>query len=139
MANVLTQLFEVTEQFNMETRPELLLLQKTMVVTEGVARDLDPKLNMWDIAEPIVKKWMEDKISPDTKIKQGIEGLSRFGVAISEFPNFLSDARKTNETFNRFLEESQSRSRQSQNYFKRNSFWIITVVALISLVILITG
>ena len=86
-----------------------------------------------------VKKWMEDKISPDTKIKQGIEGLSRFGVAISEFPNFLSDARKTNETFNRFLEESQSRSRQSQNYFKRNSFWIITVVALISLVILITG
>jgi len=86
-----------------------------------------------------VKKWMEDKISPDTKIKQGIEGLSRFGIAISELPNFLNDARKTNETFNRFLEENQSRSRQNQNYFKRNSFWIITIVVLISLVILITG
>ncbi len=139
MANVLTQLFEVTEQFKMETRPELLLLQKTMVVTEGVARNLDPNLNMWDIAEPIVKQWMEDKISPDKKIKQGIEGLSRFGVALNEFPNFLSDARKTNESFNKFLEESQLKSRQGQNFFKRNVFSIITITALISLIILIIG
>tara|TARA_B100000886_G_scaffold62263_1_gene38584 strand:- start:905 stop:2416 length:1512 start_codon:yes stop_codon:yes gene_type:complete len=139
MANVLTQLFEVTEQFRMETRPELLLLQKTMVVTEGVARSLDPNLNMWDIAEPIVKKWMEDKLSPEKKIKQGIEGLSRFGVALNDFPDFLSDAKKTNESFNRFLEESQSRTRQSQNYFKTNGFWIITIVAFIFILALIMG
>ena len=123
----------------METRPELLLLQKTMVVTEGVARSLDPNLNMWDIAEPIVKKWMEDKLSPEKKIKQGIEGLSRFGVALNDFPDFLSDAKKTNESFNRFLEESQSRTRQSQNYFKTNGFWFITIVAIIFILALIMG
>ena len=88
MANVLTQLFEVTEQFNMETRPELLLLQKTMVVTEGVARDLDPELNMWDIAEPIVKKWMEDKISPDTKIKQELRVYLGLALLSASSPTF---------------------------------------------------
>ena len=51
-------LFEVTGLFDMRTRPELLLLQKTMVVVEGVARSLDPKLDMWTTAEPVVREWM---------------------------------------------------------------------------------
>ena len=53
MARLLTQLFEVTELFQMRMRPELLLLQKTMVVVEGVARYLDPNINMWMAAEPV--------------------------------------------------------------------------------------
>ena len=56
MARLLTQLFEVTEQFDMETQPQLLLLQKTMVVVEGVARTLNPNLNMWKTAEPVVRQ-----------------------------------------------------------------------------------
>ena len=58
MADLLGQLFAYTEVFDMETRPELLLLQKTMVVVEGVARSLDPALNMWTAAEPIAREWM---------------------------------------------------------------------------------
>ena len=54
MAKLLTLLFEVTQVFDMETRTELLLLQKTMVVVEGVARTLDPAFNMWKTAEPVV-------------------------------------------------------------------------------------
>ena len=56
MAKLLTLLFEVTGLFDMRTRPELLLLQKTMVVVEGVARSLDPKLDMWTVAEPVVRE-----------------------------------------------------------------------------------
>ena len=59
MADLLGQLFAYTEVFDMETRPELLLLQKTMVVVEGVARALDPELNIWTAAEPIAKAWIE--------------------------------------------------------------------------------
>jgi ubiquinone biosynthesis protein len=64
MARLLTLLFEVTELFEMETRPELVLLQKTMVVVEGVARTLDPAFNMWRTAEPVVADWIAGNLGP---------------------------------------------------------------------------
>ena len=64
MAKLLMLLFEVTGLFDMRTRPELLLLQKTMVVVEGVARSLDPKLDMWKVAEPVVREWIERHLGP---------------------------------------------------------------------------
>lgn len=64
MAKLLTLLFEVTEIFKMQTRPELLMLQKTMVVVEGVARTLDPRLDMWKTAEPVVREWIERNLGP---------------------------------------------------------------------------
>lgn len=69
MARLLTQLFEVTEQFNMHTQPQLLLLQKTMVVVEGVARTLNPRLNMWVTAEPVVRAWIERYLGPIGKLE----------------------------------------------------------------------
>ena len=71
MARLLTQLFEVTAQFNMQTQPQLLLLQKTMVVVEGVARTLNPDLNMWVTAEPVVRGWIERKLGPVGRIETG--------------------------------------------------------------------
>lgn len=64
MAKLLTLLFEVTELFDMETRPELLMLQKTMVVVEGVSRTLDPHFNMWKAAEPVVGDWIAKNLGP---------------------------------------------------------------------------
>jgi ubiquinone biosynthesis protein len=64
MARLLTLLFEVTELFDMETRPELVMLQKTMVVVEGVSRTLNPKFNMWKAAEPVVGDWIRDNLGP---------------------------------------------------------------------------
>ena len=61
MADLLGQLFAYTEVFDMATRPELILLQKTMVVAEGVARSLDPELNLWTAAEPIARAWVESQ------------------------------------------------------------------------------
>ncbi|MBV2145043.1 2-polyprenylphenol 6-hydroxylase [Falsochrobactrum sp. TDYN1] len=64
MAKLLTLLFEVTELFDMETRPELLMLQKTMVVVEGVSRTLDAHFNMWKAAEPVVGDWIAKNLGP---------------------------------------------------------------------------
>jgi ubiquinone biosynthesis protein len=64
MGRLLTYLFEVTERFGMETRTELILLQRTMVVVEGVARTLDPHINIWQAARPIVENYISDSIGP---------------------------------------------------------------------------
>jgi ubiquinone biosynthesis protein len=136
MANVLTQLFEVTEQFQMETRPELLLLQKTMVVTEGVARDLDPDLNMWDIAKPVVSKWMEEKISPEKKIKKTIDDISKFGSAINDLPELIHSAKIANENIHKIL-DAKDKNREKQNFFMKSFFWIITLFILLSSIIIL--
>ena len=64
MAKLLTLLFEITALFEMTTRVELVMLQKTMVVVEGVARKLDPQLNMWSTAEPVVGAWIAENLGP---------------------------------------------------------------------------
>ena len=89
MAKLLTLLFEVTSLFDMRTRPELLLLQKTMVVVEGVARSLDPKLDMWSTAEPVVREWMTRHLGPAGKLKSVAEGASDIGRLIGSAPGLL--------------------------------------------------
>jgi len=69
MAKLLSLLFEVTALFDMSTRLELVMLQKTMVVVEGVARRLDPRLNIWSTAEPVVGAWIADKLGPRGKLE----------------------------------------------------------------------
>lgn len=64
MAKVLTLLFDITALFDMRTRTELVMLQKTMVVVEGVARSLDPQLDMWTGAEPVVRSWVARNLGP---------------------------------------------------------------------------
>jgi ubiquinone biosynthesis protein len=78
MAKLLTLLFEVTSLFDMRTRPELLLLQKTMVVVEGVARGFDPKLDMWAISEPVVREWMERHLGPAGRIEDAAKDATNF-------------------------------------------------------------
>ncbi|MEO3386629.1 2-polyprenylphenol 6-hydroxylase [Mesorhizobium sp. CAU 1741] len=75
MARLLTLLFEVTELFDMQTRTELVLLQKTMVVVEGVARTLDPAFNMWRTAEPVVGDWIRANLGPRGMLDDAREGL----------------------------------------------------------------
>jgi ubiquinone biosynthesis protein len=76
MAKLLTLLFEVTELFDMATRSELLLLQKTMVVVEGVARALDPAFNMWRTAEPVVGDWIAANLGPRGLLSDAREGVT---------------------------------------------------------------
>ncbi len=77
MAKLLSLLLEVTGLFDMRTRPELILLQKTMVVVEGVARGFDPKLDIWTTAEPVVREWVERNLGPLGKIEGAVAGAGR--------------------------------------------------------------
>ena len=90
MARLLTLLFEVTGLFDMRTRPELLLLQKTMVVVEGVARSLDPRLDMWTVAEPIVRQWVERNLGPAGRLEGAAEGAFEVGRFLGAVPGLLS-------------------------------------------------
>ena len=81
MAKLLTLLFEVTALFDMKTRTELVLLQKTMVVVEGVARCLDPKLDMWATAEPVVRTWIEGNLGPIGRL----DDARRAGLSLAKF------------------------------------------------------
>jgi predicted unusual protein kinase regulating ubiquinone biosynthesis (AarF/ABC1/UbiB family) len=62
-------LFEVTERFGMETRTELILLQRTMVVVEGVARSLDPEMNIWTVARPVVEEYIRENVGPKALVR----------------------------------------------------------------------
>lgn len=87
MARLLAYLFEVTERFGMETRTELILLQRTMVVVEGVARTLDPRMNMWEVARPIVEDYIRRSIGPMAMLRdleRVIKVVARFGPRLPE-------------------------------------------------------
>ena len=86
MAKLLAQLFQVTEQFEMETQPQLLLLQKTMVLVEGIGRRLDPTTNIWALARPIVEQWMRENRGPEAAVRGYID---RFIDAVDEVPRLL--------------------------------------------------
>jgi len=90
MARLLTLLFEVTGLFDMRTRPELLLLQKTMVVVEGVGRALDPRLDMWKTAEPVVREWIERHLGPVGRVENATEGVAEVGRFLGGVPALLS-------------------------------------------------
>jgi ubiquinone biosynthesis protein len=90
MARLLSLLFEVTSLFDMRTRPELLLLQKTMVVVEGVARSFDPKLDMWSTAEPVVREWMTRHLGPAGRLENAAQGAGEIGRFVGSAPGLLT-------------------------------------------------
>ncbi len=90
MAKLLTLLFEVTGLFDMRTRPELLLLQKTMVVVEGVARMLDPRIDIWTTAEPVVREWIGRNLGPAGRLEGAAQGAGEIGRFLSGIPGLLT-------------------------------------------------
>ncbi|WP_338467525.1 2-polyprenylphenol 6-hydroxylase [Novosphingobium sp. ZN18A2] len=73
VGQMLDGLFAITRDFDMQTQPHLLLLQKTMVMVEGIATQLDPEINMWDTAAPFVRNWIRDELGPEAAIAQRIK------------------------------------------------------------------
>ena len=87
-ARLLAQLFRVTEQFEMETQPQLLLLQKTMVQVEGLGRRLDPEVNIWALGRPLIEAWMRENRGPEARLQQGLETLAD---VIDRVPRLIRD------------------------------------------------
>ena len=90
--NLLAQLFEITEKFNMATQPPLLLLQKTMVVVEGVARKLYPETNIWEVSRPVLEVWLKNIKSPKSTIDTAINTSSEILKRIPDLPQFIDRA-----------------------------------------------
>ena len=68
VGQMLDGLFAITRDFDMQTQPHLLLLQKTMVMVEGIATQLNPQINMWDVSGPYVKSWIRDELGPEAAL-----------------------------------------------------------------------
>jgi len=88
LARLLAQLFAVTEQFEMETQPQLLLLQKTMLVAEGVGRRLDPSVNMWSLAQPLIEEWMRENRGIEARVLDAAEGTA---AVLERLPGLVRD------------------------------------------------
>jgi ubiquinone biosynthesis protein len=73
VGQMLDSLFAITRDFDMQTQPHLLLLQKTMVMVEGIATSLNPAINMWDVAAPYVRDWIRDELGPEAMIAEGLK------------------------------------------------------------------
>ncbi len=104
MARLLTLLFEVTDLFDMETRPELVLLQKTMVVVEGVARSLDPHFNMWKASEPVVGDWIRGNLGPSAFLKDARGGLSALVSLARQAPELAARAERLSRALDAMAE-----------------------------------
>ena len=90
--NLLAQLFDITEKFNMQTQTQLLLLQKTMVSVEGVARKLNPDANIWEISKPVLENWIKSEKGPEAKIKRTIDISKEVLEKIPDLPNVMDKA-----------------------------------------------
>lgn len=94
MAKVLTLLFEITGMFDMATRTELVMLQKTMVVVEGVARTLDPQLDMWTTAEPVVREWITRNLGPLGRVEEAGRGAQSLLSGLGRLPETMVRAER---------------------------------------------
>jgi ubiquinone biosynthesis protein len=122
MGKLLTYLFEVTERFGMETRTELILLQRTMVVVEGVARSLNPTINIWKTAQPIVENYIRKSIGPKAVIKdivQTAQVVARFGPRL---PNLVEKI---------LLDHSEKKEKKPSSFFNLPYVSIAIVSALL--------
>ncbi len=90
--NLLKQLFEITEKFNMQTQPQLLLLQKTMVVVEGVARKLNPETNIWETSRPVLENWLKETKDPINSLNETIQNTSEVIKRLPELPEIMDKA-----------------------------------------------
>ncbi len=123
MARLLQQLFDITDMFGMQMQPQLVWLQKTMVIVEGVARELDPGHNIWESSRPVVERWMRETLSPQTRLREAAEGIGGFGrdmqsvlqLAAHAAGGFLKEGLRLHpESLARLAEEETRRTRHAR-------------------------
>ncbi len=97
IARLLTQLFDTTRQFNMVMQPSLVLLQKTMVVSEGVARSLDPKISIWTTAKPVMEQWMTEELGPQARLRDAAASAQILARLAAKAPDMLGDLERASQ------------------------------------------
>lgn len=128
MAKVFGQLFTTTELFDMQTRPELVLLQKSMVIVEGVARALDPNLDVWTISEPVVGDWVRREAGPLGRLEDLAEKLRTAADTVRKLPDLVG---KAEAALSDYESEKQSSSARNRRLMIVAGFWILVVVGVL--------
>ena len=134
MAQLLGQLLQYTDVFDMQTQPQLILLQKTMVVVEGVARMLNPKLNIWSTSEPVVRGWIENEMGTEARLAEAAEGAASVGHFIGEIPRLLAEGERAASAFATMAEggvrldgytiDRLANAQARRNRFSRLAIWL---------------
>ncbi|MEI6985469.1 MAG: 2-polyprenylphenol 6-hydroxylase [Rhodospirillaceae bacterium] len=123
VGRLLAQLFAVTEQFEMETQPQLLLLQKSMLTAEGVGRTLNPEINMWELARPLIEDWMREHRGPEAQVLDEVEGAIK---ALRQLPEALRSAQRTVDLLEKGLRihpDSMATLARHQDHRRRTELW----------------
>ena len=133
---LLKQLFDITEKFNMQTQPQLLMLQKTMVVVEGVARKLNPDTNIWDTSKPVLEKWLKETKDPISNLTDSLKNTAN---AINKLPDLPEMMEKANQALTFLASGGIPQSSNSYSAFKDKqlelkSFRNQTIIGIIALV-----
>ena len=97
IARLLGQLFETTRRFDMQAQPQLLLLQKTMVVVEGVCRGLDPDFDIWEAARPVAETWVQDNMGPQAVMTRAGETFGALGKLAQDLPQLVRNAEELSQ------------------------------------------
>ena len=135
---LLKQLFDITEKFNMQTQPQLLLLQKTMVVVEGVARKLNPDTNIWKTSKPVLEKWLKETKDPITNFAETIKDSAEVLKRLPELPKIMDKANQalTFMASGQIPQNSNSYSAMKDKELEMKSFRNQSIIGLILLVFL---
>ena len=133
MSRLLAQLFQVTETFAMRTQPQLLLLQKTMVVVEGVARGLDPEVDFWAVSEPVIADWIAQHLSPEARLNEAAEGAVALARALPDLPHLIARAERAAARF--YGEENAPPQPPAAASAFANAGWWIAAAAILALLL----
>tara|TARA_Y100000588_G_C14046610_1_gene835256 strand:- start:137 stop:1054 length:918 start_codon:yes stop_codon:yes gene_type:complete len=130
LARLLAQLFTITEKFKMQAQPQLFLLQKTMLVAEGVGRQLHPEVNLWELARPMIAEWMTNNMGPEAKVRATTEtllnGFAQLSVLISGMEETFTERKMFSDNV-----QLNSTVREKRNY---RSLWIAVMALTIAVI-----
>jgi len=135
---LLKQLFDVTEKFNMQTQPQLLMLQKTMVVVEGVARKLNPNTNIWITSKPVLESWLRETKDPIKTFNETIQNTSDVIKKLPEFPEIMDKANQalTYLASGQIPQDSNSYTALNTKKLEMTAFRNQSIIGILVLVIL---
>ncbi len=133
---LLKQLFDITDKFNMQTQPQLLMLQKTMVVVEGVARKLNPDTNIWETSRPVLEKWLKDTKDPLTNLSETVKDTAEALKRFPELPQLMDKANQalTYLAGGQIPQSSNSYSAFKEKQLELKSFRNQSIIGLIVIV-----
>ena len=132
---VLMRLFQTSRRFNVEIQPQLVLLQKTLLNIEGLGRQLDPDLDLWNTAKPFLETWMLDQVGPKKLWKQLVAEAPRYAKLLPELPRLVHDFLKhrqnnDNAQLQQLIEEQRRTNRMLQRLMWVGSGFLGGLVAM---------